>query len=137
MELISKNELWINYTLAADSGVSQDIIFMVFDEQEKLISEKKEHVEIKAGGKTSGTTIIDVSDASHGLLKISLRADENKETPLIDEFFVYQSNAVITGHALLDNPNSSLIYSTVIIALFLIIATLIIRRIRTYIKPHY
>jgi hypothetical protein len=127
MNLLTSDELEVNYSISSSVGGDQTFVFRVYDSDGNLLSKKAEKIQTSTNTKYF-SIVLDVSKAEKGLLKISI-SKEGSEGSLIDEFFVYDVNKGITGFILFDNSDNSGAYSLVIVGLFLAFGIVILRRI--------
>ena len=128
MNLISKTNLQINYTVRGNSDFNQNLIFSVIDSENNLILEKSEQINV-VKEESYKSIVLDIGEANKGLLKIIIsRADDKK--PIVEEFFVYDSSAFgVTGFAFLNKVSSTMTLTALMILVFGVIAYFVVRRI--------
>ncbi|MGC9309693.1 MAG: LamG domain-containing protein [Candidatus Nanoarchaeia archaeon] len=123
---VKDNQLTINYSIKSNKQTS--LIFEIIDANNNTITKQEKQI---SSGKafTINKEDFDISDASEGMLKISIKKEDG--SILTEEFFLY--NSKVTGFAGLGLSNAS--YIGAIIIVFLIIAIpLVIRIIRHHKK---
>jgi len=128
LELMSEDELIMNYTVIGNSEFEENILIKVFDSFENILSTRERKIKVEAG-KTFYSTKLDVSKAEKGLLRVEI--SKKGGAVIVDEFFVYDSKQPITGFAFFDRLSSSSFYSVFIIIFFVIVGLLIANRMRT------
>ncbi len=121
---LSNKEISVSYKAESKGITSPIIFFLIYDAEDKKISEKEETASLKE----EQQIILDISNAKKGLLKIAV-LEKGAEKPLVEEFFVYEGKKVITGFAFLDNLNPNNYFAAFIIVCFVIIASILIHRI--------
>jgi hypothetical protein len=124
--LLDGDNLAVNYTLIGNSDFEETLVFKVFDDEENLLSEKSEIVDVTSGKLDKGT-ILDVSNADKGLLRIEI--SKLSGAVIVDEYFVYDSKQPITGLAFFDRFGTTSFYTFFIILIFLILSFVIVRKI--------
>jgi len=133
----NRNNLGITYSLEELSGTNQDVniqILLLGDNNER-IAETSETRKLAANTKQNFDTSLNVSSSLKGTFNLLINANSNIASTFVQEEAILRGSA-IGGLAILNGTNTDLIFTIILIAVFVVFALFLVRRMIKFRNLH-